>query len=124
FAPEGKPLTPSPTLPVNPFFAATAAVLLVLLPTTTVRELGVAEIVKSAGAAAGMISIPRRLGLVWGAPFVPRVKAIVIVPLLSAAAVNCSTTALNSAPAAAKISKFDSTVVPLMATLKARWPAA
>ena len=26
FAPEGKPLTPSPTLPVNPFFAATAAV--------------------------------------------------------------------------------------------------
>src|SRR5258707_9904582 len=53
---------------------------------------------------AGMISIPRTLGLVCGAPFVPAVKATVIVPLLSAVAVNTFSVALNCAPASAKMS--------------------
>ena len=48
---------------------------------------------------------------------------MVIAPLLGATAVNCSTTALYSPPAVAKMSKLVSTCVPLMRTLKMREPA-
>lgn len=50
-------------------------------------------------------------------------KEMVIFPVLSAVAVNCSTTALYSAPAVARMSKLVSTWLPLMMTLKVREPA-
>ncbi len=49
---------------------------------------------------------------------------IVIFPLLSALAVNCSATALYSTPAVARMSKLVSTCCPLTLTLKMREPAA
>src|SRR3569833_1820693 len=52
------------------------------------------------------------------------VKAIIIWPLEFAAALNCWTFALNSPPAAAKMSKFVSTWLPLIETLKVRCPDA
>src|SRR5215831_15669228 len=51
------------------------------------------------------------------------VNVITNWPLELALAVNCSITALFIAPAAAKISKFVNTLVPLMLTLKIRDPA-
>ena len=48
------------------------------------------------------------------------VNGIVIVPLL--VTVNVLSTALNSAPAAAKMSNLERTVVPLIATLNTRLP--
>ena len=51
------------------------------------------------------------------------VNWMVILPVLSAATVNCSTTALYSAPAVARMSKLVSTCLPLMVTLKMREPA-
>ena len=50
------------------------------------------------------------------------VNWMVNVPLVGATAVNCSTTALYSPPAVAKMSKLDSTCVPSMETLKVRGP--
>src|SRR5260370_6496190 len=52
------------------------------------------------------------------------VKTRLIWPLALAVAVNCSITALFIAPAVAKMSKLVSTCVPLLDTLKMRWPAA
>ena len=51
------------------------------------------------------------------------VKAIVILPLASAVALNDWTFALFAPPAVAKMSKLLSTCWPLMLTLKRRWPA-
>ena len=51
------------------------------------------------------------------------VNWMVNVPLVGATAVNCSTTALYSPPAVAKMSKLVSTCVPSMETLKIREPA-
>jgi hypothetical protein len=60
-APVGNPLMFSPTLPLNEFTAATLTVYVVVLPpTTTLCEEGVAVIVKS--LPRGIISIPLDLG--------------------------------------------------------------
>src|ERR1035441_5250651 len=52
------------------------------------------------------------------------VNTITIWPEALAVAVNVSSIALSSPPAAANISKLVSTAVPLMLTLKTRFPAA
>src|SRR5579875_210102 len=49
---------------------------------------------------------------------------IVTAPLLLAVVLNCSTTALYSPPAVAKMSKFVNTCTPFITTLKTRLPAA
>src|ERR1035438_5788204 len=48
---------------------------------------------------------------------------MVMTPLLGATSLNCSTTALYSPPAVAKMSKLVSTCVPSIRTLKVREPA-
>ncbi len=58
-----------------------------------------------------------------GLSAVPRLKATTIWPEPLAVAVKSLTRALFC-PACAKMSKFDSTLVPLIATLNVRWPAA
>ena len=66
-----------------------------------------------------MISMPSIVAL-----SVTVLKLMTICPDAFAVAVKSRTTALKAAPAAAKMSKFDSTVVPLIRTLKTRFPAA
>ena len=68
---------------------------------------------------AGEISMP----LTWALSLTVT-NWMVIVPLLLAVAVNGSSTALNSPPAVAKMSKLVSTWLLLMRTLKVRDPAA
>ncbi len=70
-------------------------------------------------AAEGMISMASTLAL-----SVVVVKAMVILPLLSAVVVKVWTTALLAPPAAVKMSKLVRTATPLMETLKRRWLAA
>src|SRR3569623_2296937 len=69
--------------------------------------------------AAGSNSMPSTVAL-----SVTVLKLMTIWPDAFAVAEKSRTTALNAAPAAAKMSKFDSTVVPLITTLKTRFPAA
>ena len=66
-----------------------------------------------------MISIPSTVAL-----SVTVVSVMTICPADVAVVEKSRSVALNSAPVVAKMSKFDSTVVPLMATLKMRLPAA
>ena len=63
--------------------------------------------------AAPRISTPFTSG-----QLVCQVKVMVMLPLPSAVVVNCSTMALLTAPAAVAMSKLDSTVAPLIETLK------
>src|ERR1019366_8715105 len=77
------------------------------------------------GGGGGGVVLPDRISmpLTWALSLTV-VKWIVNLPELSAGTVNCSTTALSAAPAAATMSKLVSTCLPLILTLKTRWPAA
>jgi hypothetical protein len=61
-APAGKPLALSPTLPVNEPTAPTLTAYVVLPPTTTLFEDGVALTVKSEDVLSGITSMPLDLG--------------------------------------------------------------
>jgi hypothetical protein len=62
-APVGKPLTPSPTVPLNPPSDPTVTVYVVLTPGATLCVEGVAETLKSEGIDPnGMISMPLDFG--------------------------------------------------------------
>src|SRR5436305_11088945 len=67
-------------------------------------------------AEAGKISIALMAAL-----FTTVVNCIVIPDV--AVTANALSTAISPPPAAAKMSKLDNTVCPLIATLKVRWPA-
>jgi hypothetical protein len=58
FAPEGKLVALRATVPLNPFCAATVTVYVALLPGATLRELGVAEVVKSGVPPEDTVKLP------------------------------------------------------------------
>src|SRR5437899_7370254 len=73
------------------------------------------------GVAAGA-EVWILMALILGQLAVPVVNWMAIVPLVTATG-NDSSTAVSGAPAAATMSKFVSTGVPLIDTLKTRCPA-
>ena len=87
------------------------------MPAVAVRLVG------AAGAVPPPPPLPTTMALTWPLSMTV-VKVNTICPLAFALTLKVRCTALLVAPAAAKMSKFDSSLVPFAVTLKVRLPAA